>query len=202
MRPAWSEREAKVPSTGRPSLALTVGATILAAAMLVSVAAALVTGRPWELRELPAFTRVELADTGVSVELPGAPVAGPAVESEGVQIFTFGTLATDPLVVQVGINVLPEAVAPDELDAVMAKELEGAQQTEVPGAVRDGDATMVKLGGRPYATVAHHMGAIPVRSWVSVFGDREVYVRISAAPDLPSAWSGQGDRIVESLKAR
>lgn len=57
------------------------------------------------------------------------------------------------------------------------------------------------MGARRVAFLAHvFKNGVKVRTWSSVFGDREVVLRIYSTPDRPAAWAGIEDKIVESLQ--
>jgi hypothetical protein len=163
----------------------------------------LAVGRPWRIGEPPALTRVQLADTRVAVEIPSV-IAGSLVEEnkEGFRVFDFGNLARAPVMVELTVHVLPQAVPPDVLDEVMQLERKAAQEADPVGAKRQGDAKIVTVGGRPFVTVTHLMNRVILRSWITVFGDREVLLRVYSGPDLPASWAGIEDTIVASLQAQ
>ncbi len=200
--PVWTEASATAPSRPGRSVGLTLGAAALLAAMAGSVFVALVAGQPWKLSEPIVLERVEVADTGLSVELPSAIAHPPTVEQvTGARIFTFGNLLADPVAIELVVNVLPQALPPEELDAAMETEREAAQSAAPRGAERQGDATIVTLDGRPVVTVTHRLNTITIRTWAWILGDREVILRVYSRPDRSASWSGVEDRIAASLRA-
>lgn len=200
--PVWTDGSDVAPQQ-RSSQSLTLGALAISIAMLGSVAVAFAVGRPWQIGEPPVLTRVQLADTRVALEIPSVIAGSPVEENkEGFRVFGFGNLASAPVMVELVVHVLPQAVPPDELDEVMQLERKGAQETNPAGAKRQGDAKIVTVGGRPFVTVTHLMNTVILRSWITVFGDREVVLRVYSAPDLPASWAGIEDTIVASLQAQ
>jgi rhomboid protease GluP len=200
--PAWTTGS-DVPQQQRPSSGWTLAAVVVSIAMVGSVVVALVVGRPWEIGKPPALTSVQVADTGVTLELPSS-IAGPPLEKiEGnYRVFTFGDPTNERVGVELVVTVLGQVVAPEQLEEVLQVEQKALQAALLPGAQRDGDATIVTVGGRRFATAAHHINQVSLRSWVSVFGDREIVLRVYSIPDRPTSWAGIEEKIVASLQVR
>jgi hypothetical protein len=162
----------------------------------------LVVGRPWQINELPVLTRVRVADTGISVEIPSVLAGTPEDKLEDhVRVLTFARPQSAPLIVQFVVNDLPQAVSPQELDNAMQDEQRALQEVQIPEAHREGDATLVRIGGRPFAIAVHRFdNKVVARVWVSIFGKREVLLRIYSLPGRPPSWAGIEDKIVASLQ--
>jgi hypothetical protein len=198
--PLWSTTSDAAPRQ-RSSPAVAFLSWALAAALIGSVVVSLVEGRPWQIDEPPVLTYVQVADTGVSVEVPRG-LAGAMKEEklEGARDFVFALPASEPLVVELAIVSHPDAVPPAELETFMEAERKAFEETALPGAQREGNATLVTIGGRRFATVAHRVKGIPLRSWVSILGRSEVVLRVYSLPNRPRSWAGVEEKIVASLR--
>jgi rhomboid protease GluP len=200
--PLWTaDSEVRRPRRGSDNLTLV--ALLFSIVLLGSVVLALVAGRPWQIGAPPVLTPVRVADTGVTMEMPSV-IAGPPVEQPqgNLRSFTFGDLAHTPAVVEVVVNVLPQVVPSEQLDEILQVERKAVQEASPPGAQRKQDAKIVTVGGRRFVFVAHVINRITLQTWVSVFRDREVMLRIYSVPDLPTSWAGIENRIVGSLQVR
>jgi membrane associated rhomboid family serine protease len=198
--PLWTATSDAAPrQQSSPAMALLSWA--LAVALIGSVAISLVEGRPWEIDEPPALTYVQLADTGVSVEVPRG-LAGALKEEkmEGGRDFVFARPESEPLIVELGIIYHPDAPRPEEIETIMESERKAFEEASPAGLQREGAATLVTIGGRRFATVAHRANGVPLRSWISLFGRREVVLRVYSLPSRPSSWAGVEDKIVASLR--
>ena len=167
-----------------------------------SLGLALAVGRPWELREPPVLVPVPVGDTGLVVDVPSSIATPPTVNEEGgVRIFSFGSLLDQVAAVEIVVNTLPEAVAPEDMASLMEQEKVAAQRAALPGAVRVDDAKIENVGDYPFVTVSHRINTVMLRSWITVFGDREVVLRVYAAPGRSfSTWAGVDERIAASLR--
>jgi membrane associated rhomboid family serine protease len=199
--PLWTTTSDTAPrQQSSPVVALLSWA--LAVALLGSVMISLVQGRPWQIDEPPVLTYVHLADTGVSVEVPrGLAGALKEEKAEGGRDFILARLESEPVIVEIVIISLADAPQPEALESVMEGERKALEEVSLAGAQREGDATLVTLGGRRFATVAHRAKGVPMRSWLSIFGRREVVLRIYSLPNRPASWAGVEDKIVASLRA-
>ncbi len=181
----------------------TLAAIVVSIAMVGSVVVAVVAGRPWELGKPPVLTSVDVADTGLTLEIPSG-IAGPPSEEtkDRIRIFSFGSLAKEPVAVEVLVAKLEAAVAPEELEEFLQVEQKALQDASLPDTQRIGDATIVTVGGRRSATVAHRINQVSLRTWVLVFGDREIILRVYAIPDRPPSWAGIEEKIAASVQTR
>lgn len=203
--PLWTEgaEGVAVRRRRRSSGNLTLAAIVVGIVLAGSVVLALVAGKPWRIAEPPVMERIRVADTGVVVAVPDVIARATTAETKGaVRLFSYGNLSQAPVMVEVGVNVLPQPVTDDQLDEIMELERKAMQDTALPDAQRQGDAKIITVGGRRFVVVNHTIKGLPLRSWVSVFRDREVVLRVYALPDRPSAWIGIEDQIVESLQVR
>jgi membrane associated rhomboid family serine protease len=180
-----------------------VGATLVAAAMALSVIAAVYTGRPWELRDPPVLARMPIADTGLTVEVPRA--AAPKVEStkeEGLQLVGFGSLLELPVAFEVVVTTLPRAVEPEEMKELLG-ELE-KQMNEIAPAkwTRVGPAQQVTLGDRTAIAVEHTVGpnGVKVKTYRQVLGTKDVLIRCYSRKERPEAWKGIEEKVAASLR--
>lgn len=200
--PVWTEEGAAARRAPRASIGLGLAAVAVAAALVGSVALAIGQGRPWELGEAPTLTRVAVADTGVSVEMP-ASIAGTRVEQPelGSRIYGYGVDLSGPIAVEVRVDVLPDEIPAEMMDAAM-ETLRGALQGAPPdGSSREEDARIVTIGGRKLVYTRLRTGAVRVHVWVTLAGRRRVILRVLAHDDLPAAWAGIPERIAASLAA-
>jgi len=203
--PLWTEdaQGVAVQRRRRSSGNLTLAAIVAAIALVGSVVLALVAGKPWQIGAPPVLERVAVADTGVAVAVPDLIARAPVASTkDGVQLFSYGDLARAPIAVEIAVNRLPQPVLPEQLDELMQLERKAMQDTGLPDAQRQGDARLVTVGARRFVVVDHTIHGVALRSWVSVFRDREVVLRVYAIPDRPPAWRGIEDQIVESLQVR
>jgi hypothetical protein len=146
--------------------------------------------------------RVRVADTGLVVELPGVISSSPQVETTSdARVFTYGSLQTAPVVVQIIVSVLPQTVPDGQLDEFLDHERQAMQEMSAPKAQRQGDARITTVGARRFAFVTHEFqNEVTARTWATALGDREVVLRVSSMRDRPAAWAGIEDKIVASLQ--
>lgn len=202
--PLWTESAegAERRRRRRSSGNLTLAALVFALLMVASLVLALMAGRPWQINAPPVLERVRVADTGLVVDLPGVISTSPQVETTSdARVFTYGSLQTAPVVVQVIVNVLPQTVPDGQLDEFLDHERQAMQDMSAPKAQRKGDARITTVGARRFAFVTHEFqNGVTSRTWASALGDREVAVRVSSMQDRPAAWAGIDERIVASLQ--
>src|SRR5204862_6634852 len=118
----------------------------------------------------------------------------------GGRDFVFAAPRSEPLIVELVIILHPDESRPEELEAILESERKAFEDTPLPGAQREGNATLVTIGGRRFATVAHRVNGVPLRSWASIIGRREVVLRIYSLSNRPPSWAGVEDKIVASLR--
>jgi membrane associated rhomboid family serine protease len=200
VEPVWTEEGSAARREPRASMGLTLAAVAVAIALVGSVAVAIAQGRPWELGQAPELTRVAVADTGVSVEMP-ASIAGATVEQPDLsgRIIGYGTDLSGPIAVEVRVDPLPEEIPADMIDAAL-ETLRGALQGAPPqGSAREEDARIVTIGARKLVYTRLKNGAVRVHVWVTLAGKRRVILRVLAHDALPAAWAGIPERIAASL---
>jgi len=190
-------REPPARAERRPSLLAAVGALALAAAMLGSVAAALVTGKPWELAR-PSLSRVPIGDTGLTIEVPGG-VAATREQNAKVPIWSFGTFGETPVVFEVIVSP-----ASGDGDALY-EEVRKALDEKAPDRwTRTAAARRITLGARPAVLVEHDVGkAVHVKTFVLYEGGQEVLIRgYSKRKQRPAAWDGMEEKVAATLGER
>jgi rhomboid protease GluP len=166
--------------------ALAPVALLLSLLMAASVGAAILRGRPWELRGPSSFVETRLPRTGRTVELPSAlgPLRG-APDGEWIQ----GAFPHDPVVVV--IRALPSAPT------------EPADSAPSPPQARNtSPAQELSVGGRT-VTVRRYDLSRGARGAVTVGGDGSARIRVEviAAPGAAEAWLRVGEGIAASLRA-
>jgi hypothetical protein len=99
-------------------------AALSGAGLFLSIVAAWVTGRPWDLRRTPKLSRIDVAEAAISIDLP--PLVGPTTHDKTPSdVLSFGGLQYDPVAFVV---VLPPATfSPAEL-ADLDKALEAVKK--------------------------------------------------------------------------
>jgi rhomboid protease GluP len=202
MNPIGPDAAGAAPRRERAGAGLTAGAAVFSIALLGSVLAALATGKPWTLGEPPVLTRVVVADTGVSLELPSLIAERPVDESKGFfRTLGFGAQLQEGMAVEVSVRSRFTSLAPDELDRQLevARSLAG---NVPPGAEQIDAAKVVKVRGHSFLALSYRMNAVTVRIWMSIFGHRQVILRIYRRAGLPSSWAGIEDAIVASLQVQ
>jgi len=186
----------------RSSGGLTLAALVFAILLVASLVLALVAGRPWQVSAPPVLERVRVADTGLVVEMPTVLPRSPQVEiKEEVRVFDYGDLGDAPIAVELIVGVLSRPVPAEQLDEFLQRERQAMQDAALPEAQRQGDARIVTVAGRHFASTTHvRKDRVTLRSWVTALGDREVVLRIYSLPDRPASWAGIEDKIVASLQ--
>lgn len=199
VQPLWSTADGGARNAPTPSRGWTLAALIAVAAMVSSVSFALVLNKPWQGAAKPAFTRVTVGDTGLSIELPFTPRAPVTQTQDGMQLFSYGNLDEHPIGVEIVNHSLGTVVTNDQMADVMADEIKGLNTGSVPNSEALGPAQLVTIGGRQAAFAAAKIKTVTVRTWVSIHGDREVALRVYAARGLDDDWTAAIDRVAASL---
>ena len=199
VQPLWSTADGGAREAPTPSRGWTLAALIAVTAMVNSVSFALVHNKPWQGAAKPAFTRVTVGDTGLSIELPFAPSAPETQTQDGMQLFSYGTLEDHPIAVEIIDHPLGVTISDAQMADVMADEIEGLNADSLPNSQSLGPAHVVTVGGRPAAFAAAKIKTVTVHTWVSIHGDREVVLRVYAAPGLDDDWTAAIDRVAASL---
>ena len=194
------ERDAEGQAERKPSALYAVAAWILGAAMALSVAAAFIAGRPWQINDPPQLQRTAVGATGVSLELPKAVLENVDHRSEAnVEVFTYGRLNRTPMVFEVIHNRFPEAVSLEDLDELLEQERKELDSHAPEGAKRLGATETLTLGGRKALRIRQELNGIQLETYLLVFGDHEVLVRSYALPSRPTSWSGIERKVAESV---
>jgi rhomboid protease GluP len=201
--PLWTAGSGEPQQRRGAHGALTVGALVVAILFLGTVVMAMAVGRPWQIAEPPQLVRVQVADTGFAMNMPSNIAGAPVVErKDSVWIYTYGNLMKARVVIEFVVNVLPQAVTPAELPEMMNIELKALREHAPPETEREQAPQLVTVGDHPFATTTDRFknSNVRLRSWVSVFGDREVVLRVYVRPDATARWAGLGDSILGSLQ--
>jgi membrane associated rhomboid family serine protease len=188
--PAQAER--------RPSLFTGAASALTAAAMVASVAMALVTGKPWELAQPPALARVPIGDSGLSIEVP-AGMQSKRDQGHDVTIWSFGSLMEAP----VAFEAIVSEASGNEADPFgeAQKELD---QRAPDKWTRTAAARRITLGGQPAVVVEHDVGkVVHVKTFFLQRGSHEVLLRGYAARDRrPAAWKDMEEKVAASIAER
>jgi rhomboid protease GluP len=203
--PLWME----TPANADPPLVATSsnspGWTVLGWATALSFAGALVlalaSGKAWTLADPLTFARVQISNTGVSMELPDALGKAVTEEGDGFRSHAFGRLDEQPSIVEVIISQLPVAVTAEEM-AKTTEELRATlDNTPLPGATRSGPARIAQIGDKQVAIVNDMMNQVSIRTHLLAQEDKVIMIRQYSLPDLPATWSEIGERAVKTLAA-
>jgi rhomboid protease GluP len=172
-------------------------AAVLTLLMVVSFAAALVTGRPWELKS-PAepWDTVGVPGTAISVEVPrGFGVPRRAAEGG----YLLGELPRDPVQAVLTFAETTPVEESQALAAGLAHALEGEPPLE--GATPVGPAEPLLLNGRPAARRSYELpGGASRTTWLTETPDLAVRVEVIALRGAAPAWIAIGERIAGSIK--
>lgn len=171
----------------------------LAASLVLAMVAALVTGRPWELRDTPSLTRTPIAALGVSLELPDLMGAKRQVDAN---VWVAGQLGLDPLAVIVSLD-------PARLDDEQAADPRGTLELSVDSLAtqpHDGFRVVTKNhvvntpAGRPLLVSESRAedGRRELSAWF-IEGHRVGRVVVVLHPSASAGWAGVGERLAESL---
>lgn len=172
-------------------------ATLLAAAMLGSSTAAILRGRPWELRWPPPLIDVELAGAGLRQALPaGAEPREETRDGSPHRAFAWGDLRVDPLAVIV--QIVPSSVPSDAPEAAVAPELL-QELTDAPiadGTKRLEEAFLDRRDGVTWARDAHvHANGVELHRACAILGGRFVLTTALLNPGAGGTWR----RLVSSV---
>jgi membrane associated rhomboid family serine protease len=197
------QRETAFDAERGPRPLVTAGAAIAVAAMALSVAAALITGRPWEIGGPVTMQRAPIGDTGLSLEVPSALAANAKSEkADTVRLYSFGSLIDAPVAFEV--IVIPRA---DEIPSQQVDELLEAERPELDKLSPSKDwvlkqaARRVTLGSRPALRIDHDVHETHVQTYLTVAAGREVLVRGYARNSRPKSWEGLEEKVAASLAA-
>jgi hypothetical protein len=197
---------------GRPTRI--AAAALLLFTMFSSILAALVNGRPWELRWLPPSERITLSSTSVSIEVPRA-LQSRTGSNDGAtrnRDYFFGKPVRDPLAVYVNVTELETEMSPEGA-AEFLEQVRIELQSELTFPTQKPD--------HPEGTSVHTPPELKcVADWPATYREsefedglrvgRQLSVRknqlltleIAATPPLPEVWIRAKDAIFESLRVQ
>ncbi len=180
---------------------LSAAAALMATLMIASIATSLLIGKPWSQSSPGELVVTQVADTKVSLPLPALIADKLIVIDQGaLRIYTFGTLNTSPVVVELLVNHLSTPVEPADLHLAIANQRLAAESSNPPQAVRLGDVKEIEVKGYPFLLIDHRMGKVRLRSWTTVGGEIELVLRVYTAPGVSASWNKLGEAIVEGLE--
>jgi rhomboid protease GluP len=197
LHPAWTEKGPSAPP--RAPVVWVALAALLGLAMAGSIGAALVTGKPWELRGPMTYTRVVAGDSGVSFELPDPIARDVTVEDDGgTNLYVYGKTSGAPLEIRVMAN---------ELDTVMTDEQRGVLLSELVKYLGEPVAEATVVSAPRFETFGPHRGAVTVlrrSDALTIIGlpleDRAVRIWESARPDRAERWQGVAAHVAATLQ--
>ena len=203
LRPLGSAPFSRRDARGESPL-WTALAAITGLAMIASVAAGFVLGKPWEGGKPPVLTSVTPGDMGVTLLLPDSVTSQmKSVASEGSTTFTYGDASEDPFLFDVLVGPLPAPIAPDAVQ----RELEGiktALEEKLPeGATRVAPLHIETVG--PHRVVEDQIkleSGVVAKRYALFTGARFVMLRSYELGERPKAWAGIEEKIVTSIAAK
>ncbi|APR87251.1 Hypothetical protein A7982_12600 [Minicystis rosea] len=189
------EQRRSVTDVERKRSPLVTGATsIIVAAMAFSVAAALVTGRPWQIGAAPVLQRTTIGDTGISLEVPTVAEKKPRPSDGGTTITSFGTLRTLPVAFLVTVSGIVDA--PEE---ELLAEAQKASEDDASSAGNTRRQTMI--GGRRALVEVHAKEKLVEGvTYTMVAGGRLVRVFAFARVDRSDAWKGIEEKVAATVR--
>jgi rhomboid protease GluP len=172
-------------------------AAFLTALMLGSVGQAVVTGRPWELKNPPSSGLRPLPGTNVLVELPqGMSVQGVPGEAGA---FVIGALDRDPWSAEIRVSQTPLRDPRD-----VAQALEAVRGAEEKAAVAEGmpaDVRVVTIDGHQAVVgEARGPGDLSRRLSFTIRGGQAIRIDLTLHGGASAAWRASADRLIRSLQ--
>jgi rhomboid protease GluP len=198
LHPAWSEKGPSAPPRA-PAIWIAL-ATVLGLAMAGSIGAALVTGKPWQLRGPVTYTRVVVGNTGISLEIPERLASAPIVSSKGDQeVVTYHAGESGR---GIEVNVSP---GPTSLSQALKSDFfeQATVQLRGPGPLGTkpvGEPSIVLAGDRRWVFARHVSEILQVTSWYTAMGGRHVWIRVVLPVDNGPPWTEAPERITASLQ--
>jgi rhomboid protease GluP len=177
----------------RESLGIRLLGSLCGLGLLVSVGAALVTGRAWELSGSPSLQQAPLSD-GFGVQLPFLLTHQPADANSSE--FVFGSFQTDPAVVVVTIRP-DDLEVEDGFDPVSMLEGWLAESREPPFAdfTYTTPLELRKQNGRPYLFSRQTAKDRTLDTHWLLDGKRVIQVQAVKPNNLPPAWVAALDSV-------
>lgn len=196
--PAAAESNDPARPPLREPVLVTAGAALCSVLLLGALAAALFTGRPWELQSSPALHMVSVS--GAALQLPNL-IAPATVMADG-RTHTFGSLKLDPVAFVVG---LPDTKLSDEEAKDPEGQLRAAVPTYKPGLYPGfTQATASELrhhDGRPY--LFHQQTASDGRvasSYLLLDGARVLSVQVLSSSGASGPWRAAANAVPFSIR--
>ncbi len=168
-------------------------------AMALSVGAALVTGRPWELRSPPPLTAQSVPGGALLLDVPRGFAPGEVEHHENATLASWGTPRRDPLLIET--VVLPLQAAPPDPEVAL-DELRGeVDRAQAKGIQPSGKARVETVGARRMVVRDERTeGGLDRTSYAAIVGRATVVVRVYRLADGLAAWNGVGARVAGSLR--
>lgn len=194
--PKWGEPARRPPLDRVPGF-YGVAAAISTVVMGASVAAAVLTGRPWTLTASPTLgPAVAMGARGWTAELP----AGLALETEDGEQRVYGDLRDDMGIVGVSITEAPEAAGPGARIPVLEGiqlELQGGAggNTPVPGGV-----SLREIDGEPIIVAHYTPGRLVETRAFAVRDGAIVRVDVYRWPEASAAWDDVAGEVAASAR--
>lgn len=178
-------------------------AALTAIAMIGSVAAGLVAGKPWEAGKPPVLVHAVVSGAGITVDLPESVASEVKIEVEdGATTALYGNNEEDSLLFEVFVSPLDAALPAESLEpelAEMAKTMQGMPD----GATRVVAPRIETLGGhRVIVDEVKLKSDVPMKRYALFVGARLVMIRSYEVGDRPKSWAGIEAKVVESVAAK
>jgi membrane associated rhomboid family serine protease len=190
-----------------PNKAIAAAAIVAGVLMIGSVAAALINGKPWELREPLTFKPTSLAPAHLTIDLPDELARHHEEETRasGTRIVTFGEAGNSPLLIEVVIIDLGQPLPNEAVDAA-TDNIVNAFTTSIPkGLTLQSKPERVMLGERSAAFATFKTeNDVMVKAWGRMLPNGattyEVIVRSYDLGERPRAWSNIEGSVAASVK--
>jgi rhomboid protease GluP len=184
----------------RDPLTVRVAAMVLALAMLGSVAAAMLLGKPWDVGGAGELVEVRVGETDLLLEVPRQLTERHGETKDGeVIVYNFGALDSLPIAIEVVVTPRASGLVLD--DATLAKLRDELDKLEKAGWKKLSDATERTIGGHRFVEIRHRIAdGVELHSIATVSGERVLLVRSYTRTPTPEGWAGAGERILDHLR--
>jgi rhomboid protease GluP len=177
---------------------VTAASVVVGALMAASLAAALVAGRPWELRHPPAPIRQALTGTSLSLEVPGGLTAQASERKGDFETFFIGQVGRDPVAIAVLVGPVQEGADISEALPTIKEKL-GAGADHPEGSVVEKPPQILSVGGRPAVFMQLRLReGFRLSVYVSIVGRR--LTRVDVISDPVETWKNVPERVAGSLR--
>ncbi|HCF62620.1 MAG TPA: hypothetical protein DFS52_32110 [Myxococcales bacterium] len=176
-------------------------AFVSVALLLVSLVAGLATGKAWLLTGPPQLERRAFAPLGLSAEIPSLLTEEQVEPQPGQTSALWGSIFSDPAVVGLTVTHLPDAIAPEQMDAEM-EGLLASLRTAPEGARLEVEPTRKSFGERAGATVryAYEGSGLKLDLAIVVLADRLWKVEVIYWPQQAAGYGALAERIAGSVE--